>query len=875
MYKLFRQRKTWCLLSLILLIGVQWSCAPTKNTAFRRAYHNVTSRYNAYFNGNESLKAGVRQLEDAHQDDYSKILEIFKYGDESQASSVFPQMDRALEKAAKVIDKHSMEFKGVEYCNWIDDSYLMIGKAYYFKQDYRLALKSFDFVSKKYNKNQIKADALLWMIKTNNKTGDYSASASLIGILSNEIKNGKASKEVKRMYPLVCADYYIKTENYSLAIEFLDKALELNKKKKHQTRLKYIQAQIYQKTEKLNKAAKLYLQVVKMNPEYDMAFHAKINMARCFEANAKDSKEIKKELYKMIKDSKNKDYLDEIYFVLAEIALKENKEEKAIDYLKLSAQKSVSNNRQKGISYYTLGEIYYAHLNYEYAEMYYDSCVQFLPQEFENYDQIKNKQEVLSSLVKNIKIIELEDSLQYLATLSDAEQNKIIDNIIQQIIEEENKKKQEEMNNFMQLSNVQTNAQNVGGNEWYFYNSSAMSFGLTEFVKKWGQRKLEDMWRLSSKQSGANFGDDIDIENKEEQDSIGEQTAEEKQDPKSRETYKKNIPKTEEDIEKSNERIVEAYHALGLIYKNSLKDIDRSIESYETLLNRFPNNKYKLEGYYQLYLLYIEKKNTTKSDYYKNLILKEFPDTDYAKLILNPNYYKEKAEESSLAEKEYQKTYEYFQQKQYSKVIQAATQSLIDYADTKTEEKFAYIKALSIGKEFGEDSLAVELLKVVQNYPKTPVDTAAQKILNLLNKEEDVSDVADISAGDTKEKPNYIFDKEEIHLFVMVINVEGIKISDVKIMFSDHNKQYFQHSKLTTSSLYIDNYRQLITVSNYDDVEKGMKYYNSIQENKLLVETIKKAKAEYFIISVSNYKIFYQNKDSKNYLDFFNKHYLK
>jgi tetratricopeptide (TPR) repeat protein len=192
--------------------------------------------------------------------------------------------------------------------------------------------------------------------------------------------------------------------------------LELNKKKKHQTRLKYIQAQIYQKTEKLNKAAKLYLQVVKMNPEYDMAFHAKINMARCFEANAKDSKEIKKELYKMIKDSKNKDYLDEIYFVLAEIALKENKEEKAIDYLKLSAQKSVSNNRQKGISYYTLGEIYYAHLNYEYAEMYYDSCVQFLPQEFENYDQIKNKQEVLSSLVKNIKIIELEDSLQYLAT---------------------------------------------------------------------------------------------------------------------------------------------------------------------------------------------------------------------------------------------------------------------------------------------------------------------------------------------------------------------------------------------------------------------------------------------------------------------------
>jgi hypothetical protein len=138
-----------------------------------------------------------------------------------------------------------------------------------------------------------------------------------------------------------------------------------------------------------------------------------------------------------------------------------------------------------------------------------------------------------------------------------------------------------------------------------------------------------------------------------------------------------------------------------------------------------------------------------------------------------------------------------------------------------------------------------------------------------------MSDVADVSAEDAQKKPDYVFNEEEIHLFVMVLNVEGMKISDVKILFSDHNKKYFQHKKLTTSSLYIDNYRQLITVSNYDDVEGGMKYHNSIIENKLIVETIEKANAEYFIISVSNYKLFYQNKDTENYLDFFNKYYLK
>jgi len=35
--------------------------------------------------------------------------------------------------------------------------------------------------------------------------------------------------------------------------------------------------------------------------------------------------------------------------------------------------------------------------------------------------------------------------------------------------------------------------------DWYFYNQTTLSFGVNDFIKKWGNRKLEDNWRRSQK----------------------------------------------------------------------------------------------------------------------------------------------------------------------------------------------------------------------------------------------------------------------------------------------------------------------------------------------------------------------------------------
>ena len=114
-------------LSALLLV----SCSTKKNTMTRRLYHNLTAHYNAYWNGKQSIKEGEAELYRTVKDNYTFILPVFNYGAKEQAVSINPQMDRAIEKGSKVVQKHSMFFNNREYVQWIDDSYLMIGQAYF------------------------------------------------------------------------------------------------------------------------------------------------------------------------------------------------------------------------------------------------------------------------------------------------------------------------------------------------------------------------------------------------------------------------------------------------------------------------------------------------------------------------------------------------------------------------------------------------------------------------------------------------------------------------------------------------------------------------------------------------------------------------
>ena len=871
----------------ISLLCVIQGCSVKKNTWAARQYHNTTARYNVYFNGYESYKEGVAELTKSHEDNYTMILPVYRYGDKDKAIAIFSQMDRAIEKASKAITKHSMVFKHQEYCKWIDDSYMLLGKAHFMKREFPQAIKTFDFVSKEFKNNPIKYDALLWLAKSYNYSGDLSSAAVVLSNLNEKILKDNISHEVLQNFHLVYADYYIRMKNYEAAIEQLEKSLGYKQKKQVKTRIHFILGQLYQQERQYNKASEHYKQVLRLNPPYEMAFNAKINLAQCYDLKSGQVKNIRKELEKMLKDEKNKEYADQIYYALAEIEIKEKDTNEAIRFLKLSVSENINNKYQKGISYLRLGEIHFNKNIYSQARIFYDSTVTYLPEDYPDYKDIKTLQINLADLVNNLEIIHLEDSLQRLASMPEKERKSIVDGIIKKIQEEEIRKKQEEL-----IAQQKTNATLLDPsaktqsmmsqiqNNWYFNNPQTMNFGYSEFIRKWGPRKLEDLWRLSNKQTmDFDFGNNLAEENEE----TNEDTLESKTfDIKNPETYLRQIPTTPEKINESNNKIIDALFNVGIIYRERIINLPQSAIYFEQLLSRYPDNKYKLSVYYYLYKIYADLKIKDKENKYKNLILQEFPESDFAQIILDPDYYKKIAAREDEAQNLYKTTYNLYKNNACDKVIENCDKAADLYKGHPIMVRFLYLKALCTGKTKSIDEFENALKKVVLLSPESETGKAAQNTLDFLAKknsntvsQNESTNNTNITSNKTSAPTsNYKINESDFHFFIILVDAKSGDINQLRNQISDHNKKYYSLEKLNITNILFNNNIQMITVSNFKNKETGMIYFNTVEKNNNLNTTLQKLNANKFIISAENYSIFYKQKDIENYKQFFNKNYL-
>ena len=267
------RRKTYlilCFATALLLLG---GCNTKKNTITRRMFHNLTSHYNVFWNGEQSLKEGDKQLKTSVKDDYTKVLRVYNYGTKQDGMSLNSKMDRALEKTSICVQKHSMKFSSRERVKWIDDAYLVMGKAHFYKHDYIPARRTFDFVATEYNYNNIAYVANLWLIKTFIQTEQYPrAIASIEQLQAKTAGLNKLPKEVTRDLDFTIADYYIATKDYNNAVRYLQNGLLFNKNRDTRTRAMFILGQIYMLQGDSERAIKQFKKVIKRNPVYEMAF---------------------------------------------------------------------------------------------------------------------------------------------------------------------------------------------------------------------------------------------------------------------------------------------------------------------------------------------------------------------------------------------------------------------------------------------------------------------------------------------------------------------------------------------------------------------------------------------------------------------------
>ena len=846
-------------LLLAVLIFISPSCSTKKKSWVNRQYHNTTAKYNGYFNGNESIKSGVKKIHKNHADDYTEILSVFPTGDLKKNQTAKSQMDKAIRKGSVVIQKHSMKIKGKEYCRWIDDNYLMVGKAYFYKGDFDEAVKTFNFIKSEYNKNEIRFEAALWLVRAHVQKKDFTSAELEIDEL---FKKRRFPKKLNKDLALVAADYYLQKNDLSSAKTELINATELIKRKRNKVRLHYILAQIGQRSKNYALAQKNYEKVLKYSADYEMAFNAKINLARSLEKGSPDGKKIKERLFKMTKDDKNKEYLDQIYYTIAQMDISNEDTLSAIENYNLSTVNSLQNSPQKALSFLELGRLYFIKKSYKLASANYDSTILYMPDDFRLYKETNEKQRVLSDLVENINTIELQDSLQMLAKLTKPELNVVISSIIQSVIDKEREEAESKRlkqqgiyeSSIDRLRNGQFGNRTSGGN-WYFYNPATLSFGMSDFRKKWGTRKLEDDWRRKDKK----ILNQIEIDST-STDSVSK-TAQNTKDPL---YYINQIPKTKDDFKSSNKLIKEAYYKLGLIYRVSLKELGLSSNNFAKIFERYPLDKeYSSLALYNIHINYLETKNPVHQSAKKSL-LDSYPNSVYAKMVLNPNYNSDVLTKKELSEISYQQIFSYYKNGLFDKVIEETKLKTKD----KYKNKLSFLRSLSLLKK-GEQERAIKVLNSITEEDEA-IFKETQHILASIKDPSKMNRANETALLGTP----YLYRSISPHMIILILPKKDMDVTYLKSLISDFHLEEIGNEAFEISALLLGVEHHILMIKSFESISESMIYYEALQKEQSVMSVLNKSNHKIMSISVENFQEFYKNKDIDGYQYFFNNNYL-
>ncbi|MGQ9847371.1 MAG: type IX secretion system periplasmic lipoprotein PorW/SprE [Bacteroidales bacterium] len=900
---------------LISLIYLFLSCSTQKNTFVSRAYHNLTSHYNAYFNGNEAYKEGIKKINSNPDDDYSLILNVFPFLNENAVKQAVSDMERAKEKAAIVIKKHSITTKPKtksnmtakekafynrgEFCEWVDDAWLLHGKANFVNHDWYAAEENFEYIVKEYWWSEKKFEASIWLALTYVQLTKYDDAKALLDRLDG-VKD--FPKKYRKFLNQAYAQLYIKQKNYSEAISKLTTAIKFTSNRQEKAREYFILAQLYQYNKQLSKATEYYTAAIKYTNRYEMSFNAQINRSTCFEGGNADF--IRKELFKMLKDDKNVDYFDQIYFAIANLYYKENNISEAINFYKKSIESTKNNNHQKAISYMALGDIFLTKKDYVLSQAYFDSSLQYMDIDYPEYERVKKIAGNLNELASNLIIIQTEDSLQMLAKMSEKDRNKIIDNLIQKIIDEEKRKQEEEQkqaNNmlFINQQNLNPLANQTSGGKWYFYNPSALAMGIAEFKRKWGNRKLEDDWRRKNKAVVLTVSAEDSTQN---QESNQQQAA---LNPKQREFYLKNLPLNDSLMKISDAKIEEAYFKSGEAAMNHLNDYVLASNQFTKLIERFPKSKYKLLSYYNLYRIYLLLDKQDLALIYKNKIITEFPDSKFAQMLLNPNYLKEQEEQLARVKSLYEATYESYKDNNFNDVFRNFNLADSLYKDYPIYPKFKLLKALSVGKMGKVNEYKSELSEIIEKYPGTIEKQHAEQLLATVNnfdptylatlsqnKPQTTTNItisnnqtstaktnsATNNQNENKEEVEdelFSFDETDNYQFIILLD-KNADINRLKYNLFGYNIDYFSMFDFQIlNGIWNDKY-YYIKVFPYNNYKEALKYYKHINKNKDIVfKGINEKHYQYFVISDQNYSKLQSSGELERYQKFFSRKFLK
>lgn len=925
------KRLSYILCSCAALFVLLGACSTDKNTSLVRSVHAFKARYNTYFNGHEAYKEGVLLQEQGNRDNFTEVIPLYVTGNKATVKIGTGNFDRAVEKSQKAIKMHSITkrpewnksrpktakdriwLSQKEYNPFLWRAWFMMGEAQFRKGEYMEAASTFAYIQRLYfSKPNLVARARLLEARCYAEMEWFYDAEDLI----SRAQRDSFPNNLEPLKASVLGDMQLRQKQYPEAILNIEKALKGEHRNLPKTRMYLLLGQLYHRIGHDPEAYRYFKKVIRRNPPYELEFNARIQMSEAMSKN--QSKQIIRKLKAMAKNPKNKEYLDQVYYAIGNIYLSKGDTTHAIWAYKDGVEKSTRNGIEKGVVLLHLGQLYWNREKFVDAQKCYSQAFGLLDKDHDSYREVDERSKILDELLPYASAVELQDSLQMMASLDSVTRMEKI----KKTIEELKKKEKEEEKKAMEAANPQANQgrqrpggvvqQGVGNRNaqqtavWYFYNPTAVAAGKAEFERKWGKRELADDWRrnnktvlndfneeeltdsvLAAKDSIAAAEDSIYQANKGKKQSRAEKDSikaeEYANDPHRPEYYLKDIPFTEEQMAASNAALVEGLYGAAIIYKDRMDNFPLAERTFQRILLNFPDFQKMDEIYYNMFQLYSRMERRDDAEDYKQRLIAEYPDNEHGKLIADPDFEFKGRYGKQIEDSVYQDTYDAFKFSDYHTVIRNSQEMAEEYPEGANRARFMFLEALSKLELGDREHFMADLRTIVEKYPQSSVSELAGLYVKGL-KEGRLLQGGKFEMGSIWERRRGLFDEadslandstfspEKNANFVFVIAYERDAIDENQLLYemARYNFTAFTVRNFDIASEKGDgiDMMQVRTFLNYDE---AYIYMHRLFNNADMAYKLQGLKC--FIISEENLKKLMKGLSFADYFDFYDEHF--
>lgn len=915
------RRHTYILYMVAVIILVT-GCSTHKNTPQSRFWQSFTAKYNTYYNGTLAFIDGNLEKEKSNKDNYTEQLPLYTVSNKQTREIGRSNYDRTIEKMEKTIKLHSIKARPEwkksrrktakdrewlgrkEYNPFLWKAWMLLGKAQFQKGAFDEAAATFSYVSRLYQTQPMQNSlARAWLAKCYTELDWLYDAEDVIRNMSRDSIHYRSVRDWDATY----ANYYLKTGELDKAVPYLRHVIKSERRKTQKARLWYIMGQVETALGHRDAAYKAFSHTIRQNPPYELAFNARIAQTEVMgQSNARG---MISKLKRMASNDNNKDYLDQVYYAIGNIYLAQKDTTKAIAAYEKGNEKATRSGIERGVLLLRLGDLYWILEKYNDAQRCYAAAVGMLDKDRDDYSELSQRSKVLDELVPYTDAVHLQDSLQQLAKMSEADRNAAIDRVIEALKkkekEERDKAQEAEVERQLQQRGAQGNTMKTptrpttattGNGQWYFYNQQAVSQGKQAFQRQWGKRENVDNWQrlnqtvvgMPPTTDGAEKPDSLEsqasLEVTDSLSLIADSLSNLKNDsaandPHNREYYLVQIPFTEDQVAESNLIIQDGLFHAGVIFKDKLENMKLAERQLLRLTNNFPEFEKMDEVWYHLYLLYARMGRTETAANCLNHLTAEHPESQWT-VLLNDPYFEENARfgqhiEDSL----YAATYEAFKADRYDEVKGNAHVSADRFPLGENRPKFLFVNGLSLLNEGDVKGCLEQMKTVVEKFPKSEVTEMAGMIVKgvqegrpLHGGKFDLGDVwsrrgvtmtADSTATDT-------LSAERNTDFLFILAYEADSVNENQLLF-EMARYNFTNFMVRNFELSVEKEELLhrMLVSGFMNYDEALQYARRLYEDKTMRSHLHHARS--LIISQRNLKLIGTRFSYNDYDEFYEK----